>query len=31
MRSTGDRAKYFDLVFAIAFCTFLPENQTTWR
>jgi putative ABC transport system permease protein len=26
---TGDRAKYFGLVFAIAFCTFLLENQTT--
>ena len=25
----GDRAKYFGLVFAIAFCTFLLENQTT--
>lgn len=25
---TGDRAKYFGLVFAIAFCTFLLENQT---
>src|SRR5688500_15030132 len=24
---TGDRAKYFGLVFAIAFCTFLLENQ----
>src|SRR5260370_11561425 len=24
----GDRAKYFGLVFAIAFCTFLLENQT---
>jgi putative ABC transport system permease protein len=26
---TGDRAKYFGLVFAIAFCTFLLENQTS--
>jgi putative ABC transport system permease protein len=26
---TGDRAKYFGLVFAVAFCTFLLENQTT--
>jgi len=26
---TGDRAKYFGLVFDIAFCTFLLENQTT--
>jgi putative ABC transport system permease protein len=26
---TGDRAKYFGLVFAIAFCTFLRENQTS--
>jgi putative ABC transport system permease protein len=26
---TGDRAKYFGLVFAIAFCAFLLENQTT--
>ncbi len=26
---TGDRAKYFGLIFAIAFCTFLLENQTT--
>jgi putative ABC transport system permease protein len=26
---TGDRAKYFGLVFAIAFCTFLIENQTS--
>ena len=26
---TGDRAKYFGLVFALAFCTFLLENQTT--
>ncbi len=26
---TGDRAKYFGLVFAIAFCTFLLENETT--
>ncbi len=25
---TGDRAKYFGLVFAIAFCTFLLENQS---
>jgi hypothetical protein len=25
---TGDRAKYFGLVFAVAFCTFLLENQT---
>src|SRR5215468_1191383 len=25
----GDRAKYFGLVFAIAFCTFLLENQTS--
>jgi hypothetical protein len=25
---TGDQAKYFGLVFAIAFCTFLLENQT---
>jgi hypothetical protein len=24
---TGDRAKYFGLVFAIAVCTFLLENQ----
>jgi putative ABC transport system permease protein len=26
---TGDRTKYFGLVFAIAFCTFLVENQTS--
>jgi putative ABC transport system permease protein len=26
---TGDPAKYFGLVFAIAFCTFLLENQTS--
>ena len=26
---TGDHAKYFGLVFAIAFCTFLLENQTS--
>jgi len=26
---TGDRSKYFGLIFAIAFCTFLLENQTT--
>src|SRR3989442_9039802 len=26
---TGDRAKYFGLVFAIAFCTVLLENQTS--
>ncbi len=26
---TGDRAKYFGLVFALAFCTFLLENQTS--
>ena len=26
---TGDRAKYFGLVFAIAFCTLLLENQTS--
>jgi putative ABC transport system permease protein len=26
---TGQRAKYFGLVFAIAFCTFLLENQTS--
>jgi putative ABC transport system permease protein len=26
---TGDRSKYFGLVFAIAFCTFLLENQTS--
>jgi putative ABC transport system permease protein len=26
---TGDRAKYFGLVFSIAFCTFLLENQTS--
>jgi putative ABC transport system permease protein len=26
---TGDRAKYYGLVFAIAFCTFLLENQTS--
>ncbi len=25
----GDRSKYFGLVFAIAFCTFLLENQTS--
>jgi putative ABC transport system permease protein len=24
---TGDRAKYLGLIFAIAFCTFLLENQ----
>jgi putative ABC transport system permease protein len=26
---SGDRAKYFGLVFAIAFCTFLLENQSS--
>jgi len=26
---TGDRAKYLGLLFAIAFCTFLLENQTS--
>lgn len=26
---TGDRAKYFGLVFAIAFCAFLLENQSS--
>ncbi len=26
---TGERAKYFGLVFAIAFCTFLLQNQTS--
>ncbi len=26
---TGERAKYFGLVFAIAFCTFLLENQSS--
>ncbi|HEY3057157.1 MAG TPA: ABC transporter permease [Thermoanaerobaculia bacterium] len=26
---TGDRAKYLGLVFAIAFCTFLLQNQTS--
>jgi putative ABC transport system permease protein len=26
---TGDRAKYFGLIFAIAFCAFLLENQTS--
>ena len=26
---TGDRSKYFGLIFAIAFCTFLLENQTS--
>jgi putative ABC transport system permease protein len=26
---TGERAKYFGLIFAIAFCTFLLENQTS--
>jgi len=26
---TGDRAKYLGLIFAIAFCTFLLENQTS--
>src|SRR5215468_294711 len=26
---TGDRAKYFGLIFAIAFCTFLLEHQTS--
>src|SRR5262245_60157924 len=26
---TGDRSKYFGLVFAIAFCTFLLANQTS--
>jgi putative ABC transport system permease protein len=26
---TGDRSKYLGLVFAIAFCTFLLENQTS--
>lgn len=25
---TGDRAKYLGLIFGIAFCTFLLENQT---
>src|SRR4029453_8650460 len=25
----GDRAKYLGLIFAIAFCTFLLENQTS--
>ena len=25
---TGDRAKYLDLIFTIAFCAFLLENQT---
>src|SRR5260221_10833283 len=26
---TGDRAKYLGLIYAIAFCTFLLENQTS--
>src|SRR5215475_1013423 len=26
---TGDRAKYLGLIFAIAFCTLLLENQTS--
>src|ERR1700694_4694768 len=26
---TGDRAKYLGLIFAIAFCTFLLEHQTS--
>jgi hypothetical protein len=26
---TGDRAKYLGLIFAIASCTFLLENQTS--
>ena len=26
---TADRAKYLGLIFAIAFCTFLLENQTS--
>src|SRR6266542_3187311 len=26
---TGDRAKYLGLIFTIAFCTFLLENQTS--
>ena len=26
---TGDRAKYVGLIFAIAFATFLLENQTS--
>src|SRR5499425_1377684 len=26
---TGDRAKYLGLIFAIAFCSFLLENQTS--
>jgi len=26
---TGDRAKYLGLIFAVAFCTFLLENQTS--
>jgi len=26
---TGDRAKYIGLIFTIAFCTFLLENQTS--
>jgi putative ABC transport system permease protein len=26
---TGDRAKYLGLVFTIAFCTFLLENQSS--
>src|ERR1700751_1970581 len=26
---TGDRAKYLGLILAIAFCTFLLENQTS--
>jgi putative ABC transport system permease protein len=26
---TGDRAKYIGLIFAIAFSTFLLENQTS--
>ena len=26
---TGDRAKYLGLIFTIAFCTFLLQNQTS--
>ena len=26
---TGDRAKYLGLIFAIGFCTFLLENETS--
>jgi len=26
---TGDQAKYLGLIFTIAFCTFLFENQTS--